>query len=167
MPRRRRLAAMSTPSSLPPTTFQWQQLNYRAAAPPRRPQSGCPSSAGASSCQRPRSQRASSPCPRLLHASSTHAQLSLLSSTVFACGMVTAGGTAKNAPPLPVGGNGDAVLPATDNGPTTVAKLLRRRSPIRSTIGSSLLRQRLLLSTSMIPSLPRPRSSRAWVDDGN
>jgi hypothetical protein len=78
---------------------------------------------------------------------------------------VAAGSTAKNAPPLPSGGNGDAVLPATNNRLTTAVELLRRRSPARSTIGASLLRRRLLLSTSAVPSLPRPHSSCAWADN--
>ncbi len=43
----------------------------------------------------------------------------------------------------------------------TVVKLSCRRSPATSTIGSSLLCQRLLLLTSAVPSLPRPHLSRA------
>jgi hypothetical protein len=89
-----------------------QRSNYRAAAPPRSPRSGRPSSAGTSSCRRPRSHPRCAParCVR---------------------------------------------------GPTTAVELSRRRSPATSTIGSSLLRRRLLLSTSAILSLSRPRSSRA------
>jgi hypothetical protein len=98
---------------------------------------------------------------------------------VFACGTVTAGSTAKNAPPLSAGGDSNAVIPATNKGPTTAVKLLRRRSPTTSmvkllrrcspptsTIGSSLLHQHLLLSTSAVSSLPLPRLSRAWANDG-
>jgi hypothetical protein len=94
--------------------------------------------------------------------------------------MVAVDGTTKNAPPLPAGGNGDAVLPATNNGPTTAVelscrrslatstvKLSRRRSPATSTIGSSLLCRHLLLSTSAVPSSPYPRLSRAWADNGD
>jgi hypothetical protein len=51
-------------------------------------------------------------------------------------------------------------------GPKTVVKLSRRRSPAKSMIGSSLLCQRLLLSTSTVLSSSRPRSLRAWADDG-
>jgi hypothetical protein len=76
------------------------------------------------------------------------------------------GGTAKNTPLLPAGGDGNAVLPATNNGLTTAVKLLRRCSPATPMIRSSLLCRRLLLSTSAVPSLPRPRLLRAWADDG-
>jgi hypothetical protein len=51
-------------------------------------------------------------------------------------------------------------------GPTTVVELSRRLSPAASTIRSSLLHRRLLLSTSAVPSSPRPRSSCAWADEG-
>ncbi len=43
---------------------------------------------------------------------------------------------------------------------------MRRRTPATSTIRSSLLCRCLLLSTSAVPSLPGPCSSRAWANDG-
>ncbi len=114
----------------------------------------------------PQSRLASSPHPHLSRVFSARAQLSLLSSAVFACGTVVAGGTAKNTPPLLAGGDGDAVLPTPNNGLTTLVELSRQSSPATSTIGLSLFHRRLLLLTSAIPSSPRPRSLRAWADDG-
>jgi hypothetical protein len=85
---------------------------------------------------------------------------------LVACGMVAAGGTAKSALPLPAGGDGDAVLPAPDNGLTMAVELSHQSSPATTTIGLSLLNRRLPLSTSAVPSLPRPRLLRAWSNNG-
>ncbi len=43
---------------------------------------------------------------------------------------------------------------------------MHRCSQATSTIGSSLLCRRLLQLTSAVPSLPRPRSLRAWANNG-
>ncbi len=81
----------------------------------------------------------------------TAASCCMHAASAACCRMVDVGGITKNAPPPPVGGNVNAVLPAPDNGPTAAVELLCCRSPVTSAIGLSLLRQCLLLSTSAVP----------------